>query len=1062
MRWKALVGLLLAALAIASPAAAQTGQKLVKTSATLKYVNINQDGNCGWGIGVVVGPVTGAASYLVKYWDGYWKRIEVRTLTKDELKSDPNRPEGSLFLGITGGWYSPPCSEGSDATEGGRFDKGAKAWAIFPAKHKAKPSIYVDVATPSGVRVGAAASVRVNVRAGELPLKNVSVSGLTGAGSVASVTKKPSGTSGFSLAAGGSKSFTYTVKALQAGAAALGASARGSSKQGSASGSGRGTLRVADADLALTVGTAPETVALDVDDEGKVAPKDVTVTARITNVGTTDVENVTLQSLNPEPVKKGQPLDQIAIAGGALPVELGTIPAGQSVSRDFTLTVTGDGRYRIRGLATYAAADGGTGKLSGLGGAFEVTVPPLFLKLEREDTNIEDRGGSPWIKAGASWYLNGTLKNISDHRRICVAPMLPKLTGNAASNGPVDIADRNLRDVGGPYAGALEPGHDAVLRMFVDTAAGGGTRSTAEVKLEGGVLDPGQDCNTKTYKGLDKLTPADIRIVDPPGTTFEVHVDTSVPVLAPNPVGATGKFILGVGRNLFVDTVQQGLDLMALAREQWSLESQYAGLLPYGTVTAYRFVVRSAQAIGVATDVYATWWKVATQKEKNDVFKRAGAFLSTASNDFYVNATGAVEDAAKPFMAKMEKAYAEGDDAEIGYLWGQVGGTLLQQVVVGEFLEAAGAVIVADSAKIEARVAQQAEKWAAEEAAQALRAETAGSAKAARKAVPNGTELSPAKTEGLWSIDGASDKAFRDIAHDFNAVVGVRSRGPGTVQKLKDGSVLKHEKFKPKNVNDIDVEYLGFRKGDLDEVRSRTYTDEQVAAITNRVRDDPNLTSTQKIGILDRFETRLHEEKAIADMQRYDKAHEVNVGFNHKDNGINRVTSPEIRRFQLDKTNATATGQVPAGGVYYTPLQENLELYHLRKTTDPLPKNCHRLLKSVLCTITGDVDGVYVTRVDGSAFSPEEMVQIYKRLAAAGWQHPETVTWIDKAGQFFFGAKADILKELGPAGEAMVEYGPDRVARATRLALEQSGLLNASTSDYVLSVLGGYTDTLRL
>jgi len=105
--------------------------------------------------------------------------------------------------------------------------------------------------------------------------------------------------------------------------------------------------------------------------------------------------------------------------------------------------------------------------------------------------------------------------------------------------------------------------------------------------------------------------------------------------------------------------------------------------------------------------------------------------------------------------------------------------------------------------------------------------------------------------------------------------------------------------------------------------------------------------------------------------------------------------------------------------------------------------------------VTGDVDGVYITTLDGGPVPTDTLVKIYDELQAAGWQHPETLTWVNNQGDFYFGAKAKILSGLSQGGgQAMIEFAPDGVRRATYLDLGKSTLLNRS--DFRLSVVGGY------
>ena len=75
--------------------------------------------------------------------------------------------------------------------------------------------------------------------------------------------------------------------------------------------------------LAVTVGTAPEQVRLEVNGEGDVDPTTVEVTVKLTNTGETPLTDVQLLSLNPEPVDRTEQLDQIGLASGTLPATVG-------------------------------------------------------------------------------------------------------------------------------------------------------------------------------------------------------------------------------------------------------------------------------------------------------------------------------------------------------------------------------------------------------------------------------------------------------------------------------------------------------------------------------------------------------------------------------------------------------------------------------------------------------------------------------------------------------------------------------------------------------------------
>ncbi len=314
------------------------------------------------GRGVQYGHAAGAISYTIKYWDGLANGYVTTTVAaKDASANDKQVGKGKHLLGVTGGTWSAPCDVPVDFSGvKARFNKGAEAWATYAKAPSDKPSISVEVVTPSGVAIGGSAQVKVVVTAGPRALTAVSVDGLSGGGAIAEVTKRPGGSSGFALAARASRSFAYTVKGVKAGAAALRARARGTSKKGSVSGSGVGTFRVAKEALAITMSMAPKKIDLAVDDEGKIAPQEVTLTVKLTNTGSNTLRNVTLQSLNPRPVNEADRLAKLALPRGTLPLTIGDMAPKAPSTRTFKLRVTGDGNYEGRrsSLSGRTPADG--------------------------------------------------------------------------------------------------------------------------------------------------------------------------------------------------------------------------------------------------------------------------------------------------------------------------------------------------------------------------------------------------------------------------------------------------------------------------------------------------------------------------------------------------------------------------------------------------------------------------------------------------------------------------------------------------------------------------------
>ena len=933
-------------------------------------------------------------------------------------------------------------------------------WAIWNSGKKKHASLAVKV-TPGvasgSISVGDSMAVSVKVTAVNGPVKSIDLgNGLTTSGDAVKIVSKPGGLKGFSLGADSSRSFTYRVTGDKDGKASLSASASGQTSSGQAvNGSDSTTVEVGAKALAIRIVTVPNKVELDVDDKGAVAPGEVTTKVVITNNSAAKIDGVQLLALSPEPVDPTQQLDQLAFPRGTFPDKIGTLGPKATETRTYTLKVTGDGKYQLRALALYAdsSAKGGNGRATSTGGNFESVVPLLFYKASRDSDNVTEQGSAAIVKGGSTWYVSGELKNESSYQNLCVFPMAPSLIGNASATGPTNIADGSVRMIGGPFAGTLAPGKRVSLQMFVDTSPAGSTDGKVALEPVAVKIKPGTKCERSVVEGLPRLGEKEKSIV-PHSTEFEVHVDTSVPLAEKHSTDVIN-IAGGVVKSVFVDTFEQMLALVALSHEANSTVELYNKEIHfYPLALATAATMKAAQLLYTAGDVYAAYWRTASEQEKDSLYYRVGNVVANVTGDFLGNSKQAVQEAAQPFMADLEQAYAHGDDARVYQLWGELGGHVLQQALTMVFMEALGAQIVKTAPELEAIAVKAGEDWEASAAVTGVETGTLAP-DAALETVPAGTHLKPPDLP-LWGQDVTADAEFASIAKKCDCLIGVRGRSPGSIQKLERGSVWKHENLKPKNVNDIDVDFLGFRQADMSEVRFRTYTPEQEAAIRQKI-EGANLTADEKTAVLDRFETRLGEKQYVQRIEGFSKRGQIDVGFNYRDNGVNRSSTSALRKFDLGSAAIPEENGIPAGGTYFTPYQENPQAAKLVKNGGKLPDDCIAKLLSVLCTVTGDMDGVYVTRLDGSAIPPSEMVKIYGWLQEAGWQHPETLTWIDNEGQFFFGAKAKILKGLEQGGgEAMIEYAPDGVRRATYLDLSQSSLL--SRTDFRVRIVGGYTE----
>ena len=303
--WLVLVGIVATSGPIASVSGAGAAKGPPTKTIPAHFTDAVSTDNCHSAIGISFAGVPHAISYSITYWDGYYQTVEPASLTPEQLKQDdaPYRANHSIkgadfFVPITGGWGSGPCKKGkNDPTDGGRFSKGATVVAMFPPNYKPKkPTVEVSIVLHGDkVTVGSSVEVKVKVTAGKVTLTKVNLGkGLEGVGSVAEITDRPAGLSGFSLAPHHSKVFRFTLEAKREGTETLSAQADATSNDGlSAQGTDSKGLSIGQKALAVTVAANPSTVRLELDGD-TLKPQVVKVTVTIKNLLQKPVTNATL------------------------------------------------------------------------------------------------------------------------------------------------------------------------------------------------------------------------------------------------------------------------------------------------------------------------------------------------------------------------------------------------------------------------------------------------------------------------------------------------------------------------------------------------------------------------------------------------------------------------------------------------------------------------------------------------------------------------------------------------------------------------------------------------
>jgi len=110
--------------------------------------------------------------------------------------------------------------------------------------------------------------------------------------------------------------------------------------------------------------------------------------------------------------------------------------------------------------------------------------------------------------------------------------------------------------------------------------------------------------------------------------------------------------------------------LVASARDAVSFQNFYDNLLLHSPpVAAARTALEEYQALVVATDVLANYWRTASPAEQTNVLTQVASVLRREGGDFWKATKGTVEDAAKDWLDQTESVYATGDDRQIYAFW---------------------------------------------------------------------------------------------------------------------------------------------------------------------------------------------------------------------------------------------------------------------------------------------------------------------------------------------------------------------------------------------------------
>ena len=964
---------------------------------------------------VVGGLRTGPSTVVATMWPPGGAPVDLNTLL----------PAGS-------GWKlqtATAINDGGDIVGFGTLNGAARGFVLRTSALSAKIRVLADDGSPYGsgtgaTGVGATLSVEVTLSVAATakgavtnlsatpPLAVAPGSALTPLGGP--TPGPPSG----ALAPG--QAFTYTSKyrVAAAGDATVSVQANGTDADGLAVQATAAQLVHLAPPLAVAVTFEQNGVPLpgnrlklDDTDTGPV-PQDVTARVTVTNVSTVEQDGVMLQPpdlsvIDPNSVHLPFPVQ--VIAGPTPGAALGNLaPGATSAPVTFTLLVDNNGDFTLRELAT--SADGGTGATTkSLGAADLHVLPTALLRLRAQVAP----GTHLPVVTGGRFLVQGTVTNLSQTHSVDVDPVTADAKGNGGGGDAVVSGTSPTADgFFPPVNGKLKPGESRDFTGVVQTVADGGTRTTLTYAPTGRLIN---DDGSQT-----DLTPAQIRLTKGSSPLIVPLDDTAPPVDDPDPYLATWNFGSAALENLQLWAANS----FHAITDVRSLLAGGAQLLVADGQAFYELVrfVRAATLLD-------SYFRALTPAERQH-FADEVAIDVAAANDACSQFRAGVDQGVQSYFLGYETAMARGDlNGAATILGGKVGSGLpdalssfLPNVILGKVARGLGWGVTSAKGIAATKVAQTIsladklyESKVVIKAAKRLK-----DVKVAQNLLRKGATV----LRDVYGINARDSAILAHWAKKRGLLIAVRSRQAISLKLRKLGALLKPEAIKLKNVDEIDVKFLGYRggpHGDLGTVVLKK--PDPIALVKRRLAGEPREV---QVAALKRYGQRFKEyKKHAAEYKALAADGKIDIGFKGSGNGagFNRT---DIRRFELEQVGKD---------------------YYRVKLGDP---------KGVLKRITGDIDIVAITRANGEVLSAAERAQLYEDLLEAiGMQHGETLSWLLK-GDVIANAKAQLLADHLAGGELLAVFGPDGGCRAAYFDPHVT-VFNRVTKDVVATFIGAWT-----
>ena len=850
------------------------------------------------------------------------------------------------------------------------------------------------------------------------------------------------------LKPGDSQSYIYDLTVKSAGVVRATTRATATDDSGAAVTSDQNQLSFGSSSLVVDLTVNPPTYKANEDADGNKQPIDVTVTEKLTNTSDVAISGLNVRSLAPGRVKSGQLLDVTFKSGvnpdptAGYPLDGITIQPGESYTlpTPTIYTVKDDGKIQFSSLVT-ATNDAGT-TLRGSGSVILTGTPDHYLEFTSRA--VQGEGSGSLVPAGTPIEIQGTVRNLTDTATEDVGALFAKVAGNAGLQGlRYDGVGVDPKTLTTPGALTLDPGQSKqftlkILTAYSEPAAqggvkrSGGTRATIEFTPWATVhLDDGTDVTTADDYS-DILTTDTQRI-------HNVSIDDSIYIPERRGDVVAGAILYGGIQGLWDGASGMVVGLASLPGLAASvlLAVVNAQNRIWDSFTQAQREQFSQSVFGAALPVFEANRKSALSILDNPEQKRAelDAFLTKYFTDVQNQAvTGNYGSEVALYSSYSTNAIAQ----------------VMIPIILGKLATSAAAIdsVATSQAELQAGLTTLAPAIDSSVTIQ----EVAGTL----VKLANGVDLDYAQVAKLFGISEPEAMELQKLAAKYKWALTVRSRAASSIDWISVFQAeVKPELFKIKSVSALDIQ-LGY---------SSTYTGTATTGVATMstegmliFKEPTPLIRYKSLGY--NYTT----NKNLAELTRLSGDFAVERGFVP---GTADYNSAVARlRDRIDEWNEWNSSYQAWNKRKWVDLPFN---WDGNKMTDPNFGGSGREVGFEMVPtgqpneyvmkmfngkagryvpITGDIDPIAFTHLDGSPLSPEEHAELIQEMRTnplLRTQHGESATYM-KGG-------VDFIAKQFKDGEPALQIGPDGKLRVVRFNAKLSTW--TSPVDYNLVWDGG-------